>query len=125
MNIAQIKKNKKGFTIIELVIVIAVIAILAAVLIPTFSTVIDKSHKSNALSRAKSAYTEIVASKDGGSPKDYASKTIYVKESTGKYYKITIDAKGQLGSSVTDSSQSEFDGANASGVTGMDDVKIK
>lgn len=31
--------TKKGFTIIELVIVIAVIGILAAVLIPTFSGV--------------------------------------------------------------------------------------
>ena len=38
------KNNKKGFTIVELVIVIAVIAILAAVLIPTFSNVIKKAH---------------------------------------------------------------------------------
>ncbi|MGM9683101.1 MAG: type IV pilin protein, partial [Eubacteriales bacterium] len=30
--------KKKGFTIVELVIVIAVIAILAAVLIPTFTS---------------------------------------------------------------------------------------
>ncbi len=37
------KKMKKGFTIVELVIVIAVIGILAAVLIPTFSNVIKKS----------------------------------------------------------------------------------
>ena len=37
------KHNKKGFTIVELVIVIAVIAILAAVLIPTFSNVIRKA----------------------------------------------------------------------------------
>ena len=35
--------NKKGFTIVELVIVVAVIAILAAVLIPTFSGVIKKA----------------------------------------------------------------------------------
>ena len=34
--------NKKGFTIVELVIVIAVIAILAAVLIPTFSGLVKK-----------------------------------------------------------------------------------
>lgn len=34
------KTNKKGFTIVELVIVIAVIAILAAVLIPTFSGIV-------------------------------------------------------------------------------------
>ena len=36
------KRNKKGFTIVELVIVIAVIAILAAVLIPTFSSLIRR-----------------------------------------------------------------------------------
>ena len=41
------KNNKKGFTITELVIVIAVIAILAAVLIPTFSGVIKKAKLSN------------------------------------------------------------------------------
>ena len=38
--------NKKGFTIVELVIVIAVIAILAAVLIPTFSSLIAKANLS-------------------------------------------------------------------------------
>ncbi len=40
------RNNKKGFTIIELVIVIAVIAILAAVLIPTFSSIIKKANTS-------------------------------------------------------------------------------
>ena len=38
--------NKKGFTIVELVIVVAVIAILAAVLIPTFSGIIAKANLS-------------------------------------------------------------------------------
>ncbi|MBQ3116520.1 MAG: type II secretion system protein [Clostridia bacterium] len=41
------KNNKKGFTIVELVIVIAVIAILAAVLIPTFSGIVKKSRISS------------------------------------------------------------------------------
>ena len=40
-------KNKKGFTIVELVIVISVIAILAAVLIPTFSNLIRKANVSS------------------------------------------------------------------------------
>ena len=40
------RNNKKGFTIVELVIVIAVIAILAAVLIPTFAGVIKKAQES-------------------------------------------------------------------------------
>ena len=52
------KMNKKGFTIVELVIVIAVIAILAAVLIPTFAGVISKANASKALQEAKNAYTE-------------------------------------------------------------------
>lgn len=38
--------KRKGFTIVELVIVIAVIAILAAVLIPTFSSLVKKANQS-------------------------------------------------------------------------------
>ena len=40
------RSNKKGFTIVELVIVIAIIAILAAVLIPTFASLIQKANTS-------------------------------------------------------------------------------
>ena len=50
------KSNKKGFTIVELVIVIAVIAILSAVLIPTFGGIIDKANESAALQEASNAY---------------------------------------------------------------------
>ena len=38
--------NKKGFTIVELVIVIAVIGILAGVLIPTFSGIVQRANES-------------------------------------------------------------------------------
>ena len=55
------KLNKKGFTIVELVIVIAVIAILAGVLIPTFATVVDKANKSSAQQQAKNFYTLLEA----------------------------------------------------------------
>ena len=41
------RNNNKGFTIVELVIVIAVIAILAAVLIPTFAGILHKADVSN------------------------------------------------------------------------------
>ena len=42
----MINSKKKGFTIVELVIVIAVVAILAAVLIPTFSNLVKKANVS-------------------------------------------------------------------------------
>ncbi len=55
------KLNKKGFTIVELVIVIAVIAILAAVLIPTYTSVVEKANQSKALQEVKAAYTVYLA----------------------------------------------------------------
>ena len=51
------RNNKKGFTIVELVIVIAVIAILAAVLIPTFSGIIKKANISSDTALVKNLNT--------------------------------------------------------------------
>ena len=55
------KTSKKGFTIVELVIVIAIIAILAAILIPTFANVISDANDAAAVSGARGAYTEYQA----------------------------------------------------------------
>ena len=41
----KLNKKKKGFTIVELVIVIAVIGVLAAILIPTFTGLVHKAHQ--------------------------------------------------------------------------------
>lgn len=52
------KKLKKGFTLVELVIVIAVIAILSAILIPTFGNVINNAKESAAKSEVSNAITQ-------------------------------------------------------------------
>ena len=69
------KNNKKGFTIVELVIVIAVIAILAAVLIPTFTGVTEKAQKSAALQNAENAWKEFLG--------EYADKMDKVQDFDG------------------------------------------
>ena len=81
------KRHKQsGFTIVELVIVIAVIAILAAVLIPTFSGIVEKSKYSNAFQTAenmlKADALNYTALNGGKVPDD----TVY--EVGGYYFKV-------------------------------------
>ncbi len=57
------RNNKKGFTLVELIIVIAVIAILAAVLIPTFSTMIKKAKQSADTQTLKNVNTAVAVDK--------------------------------------------------------------
>ena len=71
------RNNKKGFTIVELVIVIAVIAILAAVLIPTFSGVVGNAKEAGAKESAKNAYSQYLA-ENADSGEDLADDFIYV-----------------------------------------------
>ena len=57
----MINSKKKGFTIVELVIVIAVVAILAAVLIPTFSSLVRKANIANDTAVAKNLNTAAIS----------------------------------------------------------------
>ena len=92
------KMNKKGFTITELVIVIAVIAILAGVMIPTFGGIIEKANKSAAMQEAASQYKIDVAAIDAQIDKCYKitadtkvkAGTNYYTLTAGKYTKATL-----------------------------------
>ena len=64
--------NKKGFTIVELVIVVAVIAILAAVLIPTFSGIIRKANIASDTALAKNLNTALAMGSVEGKPETFA-----------------------------------------------------
>lgn len=57
----KLMKNKKGFTIVELVIVIAVIGILAGVLIPTFGGIINRANESSAVQLARTSLTNVLS----------------------------------------------------------------
>ena len=54
-------KNKKGFTLIELIVVIAILAILAAIAIPTFSGITSEADAKVDLANARNLATAINA----------------------------------------------------------------
>ena len=81
--------NKKGFTIVELVIVIAVIAILAAVLIPNLSRLVGKANESKTLQNAEGALKTVLLYQEDGALED---GTVFKVD--GKYFTYT---NGKLG----------------------------
>ncbi len=54
------KMNKKGFTLAELLIVVAIIAVLVAIAIPVFSSQLEKSRDAVTVANLRSAYAEAV-----------------------------------------------------------------
>ena len=52
------KKNNKGFTLAELLIVVAIIAVLVAVAIPVFTAQLHKAQDATEIANARSLYAE-------------------------------------------------------------------
>lgn len=114
LKILNRSKNKKGFTLIELIVVIAILAILAAILVPTMLGVIGDSRQqvadSNAhtlFSTAQAAYVSLVANGTTIPDDDYDQDNTHafiteVKENAGNIlgdenFTIVVNAEGVVG----------------------------
>ncbi|MEG0823655.1 MAG: type II secretion system protein [Erysipelotrichaceae bacterium] len=51
-------KNEKGFTLLELVVVIAIMGVLALIIVPNFSSVLFSSQEASARNTNRNAYTQ-------------------------------------------------------------------
>jgi prepilin-type N-terminal cleavage/methylation domain-containing protein len=83
--------NKKGFTLIELMIVVAIIGILAAIAIPKFANLIRKSSEGASkgnVGSIRSALSIYYGDMEGQYPADMASLTV-----AGKYLSAVPSAK--------------------------------
>ena len=75
----KVKKNNKGFTLVELIIVIAIIAILVAVLAPNYVKYVDRSRWSSDRNDCESLLGEIKTAvidvqNDGGTVNDFTAE---------------------------------------------------
>ena len=108
------KSNNHGFTLAELLIVVAIIAVLVAISIPIFTGQLEKAKQATDLSNMRSAKAAAVAE--------------YLTENMGGEYKRYYDAgKGRMSDSIPEgygkssTNASEFaSGLNASGVPNKD-----
>lgn len=81
----KVRKNKKAFTLVELVVVIVVIAILAAVLIPQLSAMINKSKTAGVNEKFHEYQTAVMSVAVASENSDYIQKaTAEGKELTNK-----------------------------------------
>lgn len=108
----KLLKNKKGFTLIEMLIVVAIIVILVAISIPTFSANLDNAKEATdnanlraAKSAAITAYAMDSTSISSGDYYDIEDGKFTSTEpaaygessaNTGKVIKVTISATGEV-----------------------------
>lgn len=72
------RESKKGFTLVELIVVLVILAILAAILVPALLGWIDKAKEKQIVLEARNAY---LACQEVTS-EDYAKKTPTLKDKT-------------------------------------------
>lgn len=90
-NLLQKKLDKKGFTLAELLIVVAIIAVLVAIAIPLFGGALDRAEEAAFLANQRSIKAAGVAS--------MVSDASFKLDSTKKYY---ANAKISTAGDITD-----------------------
>lgn len=55
----KLRKNEKGFTLAELLIVVAIIGVLVAISIPIFTSQLEKAREATDAANIRSAYAEV------------------------------------------------------------------
>ena len=86
------KENKKGFTLAELLIVVAIIAVLVAISIPIFTSQLEKARDATDEANIRSAIAEVSAAVLTDEKKSSDSGVTY-NEST-KTYSMTVETTG-------------------------------
>ncbi len=84
--------NKKGFTLAELLIVVAIIAVLVAISIPIFSAQLEKAREATDLANIRSAYAE--ASVEVLDKNEDSTKTVKLRQQVNEWVTSNPECAG-------------------------------
>lgn len=93
------KMNNKGFSLVELIIVVAIMAILAGVMIPQFVKYLNNSKKSADLSQAEQIANAVSSLYAEDMTKESASRSGLVYDGTSQAVTGTVAASLNMGTS--------------------------
>ncbi len=88
-NVLSGKDSKKGFTLVELIIVLVILAVLAAILVPALLGFVDKANDKQSSLDAKAIYEATIVYID----EQYGKGIIVKNDSDSKYYDKATEAK--------------------------------
>ena len=84
------KTNKKGFTLAELLVVVAIIAVLVAIAIPIFTSQLEKSREAVDAANIRAAYAEVMTDAVTGDTTNKYTRTVDIKQKKADW-QTTID----------------------------------
>ncbi len=100
--------NKKGFTLMEMLIVVAIIAVLVAIAIPTFNGALTKSKEAADVANIRAEYAEYQVAMVSGTTADWDTLIAKVKLN----YQTAEHGYSKSGNTVTYKS-TKLDGGNS------------
>lgn len=89
-------KNSKGFTLMEMLIVVAIIAVLVAVMIPTMTTQLERARETADLANIRSAYAEAMVNALTGDTGSGESTTTVTMTQTKAQFQYLTDLPAYL-----------------------------
>lgn len=123
----QKKNNKKGFTLAELLIVVAIIGVLVAISIPVFTSQLEKAREATDAANIRAAYAEVMTAaltEDTTTSNDESAVQYTAGDNGGASWSKSVDLKQNTDGWQNENNKTGLEGAGMV-IEGNDNVPKK